>query len=161
MEQMKDRGLLGPTEWYAERGGVSPYKSSGHPAEHAKLGHWSILCARQCVLPDLSAGNRGVTRTMSLLLPERYASRELAKAARKGEFEDIYACPFETSWHISFRGSDDRYWSRVVVAADNFCSARRLLLSVLPDGDWEVRNKARQQQLRVSLHYQASKEVKL
>lgn len=73
----------------------------------------------------------------------------------------MYACPFVESWHLKFRGPDARYWSHVVVDADNFHSARRLLLSALPAGDWEVRSKARQQQLRATLAAAANKEVEL
>ena len=163
MEQMKERGLLGPTAWYAKRGRVSPYEGSGHPAERRKKGtdHWSVLCARKGILPDLSATNQGVANTLCALLPDAYFDTEQVKEARRGEYQDVYACPFENSWHLKFRVPDARYWSHVVVDAVDRPSAKRVLLAALPEGDWEIGSKQHQPQLRNRLAAAANKEVAL
>ena len=163
MEQIKDRGLLGPIAWYAKRARVSPYKGSGHPAERRKKGsdHWSVLCARNGVLPDLSATNQGVANTLCLLLPDAFFDTEQVKETRRGEYQDVYECPFENSWHLKFRGPDARYWSHVVVDAGDRPSAKRVLLAALPAGDWEIGSKQHQPQLRAALAKAANKEVAL
>ena len=162
MEQMKERGLPGPTEWYAARGRVSPYKTSGHPAERIKKAvHWSMLCAQKGVLPDLSAANQGVANTLCLLLPEEYSDTDVVKEARRGEYHDVYACPFVESWHLKFRAPDARYFSHVVVNASDRPSATRVLLAALPEGDWEIGSKQHQPQLRAALAKAANREVAL
>ena len=162
MGQIKERGLWGPTAWYANRGRVSPYKGSGHPAERSKSpDHWSVLCARKGVLPDLSATNQGVANTLCALLPEKYADAEQVKEARRHEYDDVYACPFENSWHLKFRGPDARYWSHVVVDAVDRPSAKRVLLAALPEGDWEMGSKQHQPQLRKRLAKAANTQVAL
>ena len=161
MEQMKERGLLGPTAWYAKRGRVSPYEGSGHPAERRKKGtdHWSVLCARKGILPDLSATNQGVANTLCALLPEKYADTDVVKEARRGEYDDVYASPFENSWHLKFRGPDARYWSHVVVNASSYSEAIAVLRAALPDSDWQIGNKRDQPQLRSRLAAAATKET--
>ena len=163
MEQMKERGLLGPTAWYAKRGRVSPYEGSGHPAERRKKGtdHWSVLCARKGILPDLSATNQGVANTLCALLPDAYFDTEQVKEARRDEYQDVYACPFEHSWHLKFRGPDARYWSHVVVNASSYSDAVAVLRAALPDGEREMGNQQHQPQLRAALAKAANKEVAL
>ena len=163
MEQMKERGLLGPTEWYANRGRVSPYKNSGHQAERRTKNsvHWSVLCARRGVLLDLSQAARGAADAICALLPDAYFDTEQVKEARRGEYDAVYACPFENSWHLKFRVPDARYWSHVVVDAVDRPSAKRVLLAALPEGDWEIGSKQHQPQLRNRLAAAANKEVAL
>ena len=163
MGKIKRRGLLGPTAWYAYRGRVSPYEGSGHPAERRKKGsdHWSVLCARKGVLPDLSQGGRGVADILCLLLPDAYFDTEQVKEARRDEYDDVYACPFENSWHLKFRVPDARYFSHVVVDAGSHRDAVAVLRAALPEGDWEIGNKQHQPQLRAALAKAANKEVVL
>jgi hypothetical protein len=160
MEQMRRRGLPGPTEWYAARGRVSPYKGSGHPAERTKsAAHWSVLCARKGVLPDLSQDGRGVADALCLLLPGEYANADVVKEARRDEYDDVYSCPFVESWHLKFRGPDARYFSHVVVDAGDRNSAVKVLRAALPAGEWEIGNKQHQPQLRAELAAAATAEV--
>ena len=123
--------------------------------------HWSVLCAMQGVMPDLSATNQGVANTLCALLPEKYADTDVVKEARRGEYDDVYACPFENSWHMKFRGPDARYWSHVVVDASAYSDAVAVLRAALAEGDWQIGNKQDQPQLRSRLAAAANKETAL
>jgi hypothetical protein len=120
-----------------------------------------VLCAQQGVLPDLSAANQGVASILCVLLPEEYSDTDVVKEARRGEYDDVYACPFVESWHLKFRAPDARYFSHVVVDAGDRPSAKRVLLAALPAGDWEIGSKQHQPQLRAALAAAATKEVAL
>ena len=121
--------------------------------------HWSVLCVMQGVMPDLSRGGRGVADTLCLLLPEKYADTEAVKVARRDEYDEIYACPFEHSWHLRFRVPNARYWSHVVVNASSHSEAVAVLRAALPDSDWQIGNKQNQPQLRSRLAAAATKET--
>ena len=112
-------------------------------------------------MPDLSQGGRGVADTLCALLPEKYADTDVVKEARRGEYDDVYACPFKNSWHLKFRGPAARYWSHVVVNASSHCEAVAVLRGALPAGEWEIRNKQHQPQLRSRLAAAATKKVAL
>ena len=113
----------------------------------------------QGVLPDLSQGGRGVAEALCHFFPERYADTEAVNTTRRDEYDDVYACPFDSSWHLKFRAPDARYFSHVVVNASSKPEAVKVLRAALPDGEWEIGGKQHQPQLREALAAVANKEI--